>query len=57
MYQYLRKLLDFADLIGVVEDINWYHVDKIEVMSITGTEQTGKRFELRLETKEKKDGN
>lgn len=56
MYQYLRRLLDFSDYIGTVEDINWYHVGKIEVMSISGTAKTGKKFELRLETKEKTDG-
>lgn len=56
MYQYLRKLLELSDHIGTVEDISWCHLEKIEVMCISGTARTGKKFELRLETEEKKDG-
>ena len=52
MYKYLRDLMNVADVVGEVKDMNWFKMDKEDWVTISGTTRDGKKFELRLEVKE-----
>ena len=54
MYKYMRDLMNVADLVGDVDDLNWFKLNGQEWIVISGKSSDGKKFELRLEVE--KDG-
>lgn len=56
MYEYLRPLMDLADEVGKVDEVNMYDLNGGQYLTISGLAKNGKKFFIRLEVEGLTDG-